>query len=50
MNEHLPGVSVPDALIEALEASGPEAEAIGTAQCVEIVTAYARSRGSRAST
>ena len=37
MNEHLPGVSVPDALIEALEASGPEAEAIGTAQCVEIV-------------
>ncbi|HJS27575.1 MAG TPA: methylenetetrahydrofolate reductase [Actinomycetota bacterium] len=37
MNEHLPGVSVPDALIGALEAAGPEAEAIGTAQCVEIV-------------
>jgi methylenetetrahydrofolate reductase (NADPH) len=38
MNEHLPGVSVPDAMIEALEAAGSESEAVGTAQCVEIVT------------
>lgn len=38
MNEHLPGVAVPDALVEALEAAGPEAESVGTAQCVEIVT------------
>ncbi len=38
MNEHLPGVTVPDALVAALEDAGPEAEAVGTAQCVEIVT------------
>jgi len=38
MNEHLPGVSVPDAMIEALEAAGSESEVVGTAQCVEIVT------------
>jgi methylenetetrahydrofolate reductase (NADPH) len=37
MNEHLPGVSVPEGLIAALEAAGPESEAVGTAQCVEIV-------------
>jgi methylenetetrahydrofolate reductase (NADPH) len=38
MNEHLPGVHVPDALLRALEDAGPEAEALGTAQCVEIVS------------
>jgi methylenetetrahydrofolate reductase (NADPH) len=38
MNEHLPGVSVPEALIDALEAAGPESESVGTAQCVEIVS------------
>ena len=38
MNEHLPGVNVPDDLLLALENAGPEAEALGTAQCVEIVS------------
>ena len=38
MNEHLPGVAVPDALIQALDAAGLESETVGTAQCVEIVT------------
>jgi methylenetetrahydrofolate reductase (NADPH) len=38
MNEHLPGVHVPDALLRALEDAGPEADALGTAQCVEIVS------------
>lgn len=37
VNEHLPGVSVPDAMLEALEAAGSESEVVGTAQCVEIV-------------
>jgi methylenetetrahydrofolate reductase (NADPH) len=37
MNEHLPGVSVPDDLTAALEQAGPDAERVGTAQCVEIV-------------
>ena len=39
MNEHLQGVSVPDDLTAALERAGPDAERVGTAQCVEIVTA-----------
>jgi methylenetetrahydrofolate reductase (NADPH) len=38
MNEHLPGVSVPVAMIEALEAADSESEVVGTAQCVEIIT------------
>ena len=37
MNDHLPGVTVPAETIEALEEAGPEAEALGTAQCVQIV-------------
>lgn len=37
MNEHIPGVTVPEALIDALEEAGPDAEAIGTARCVETV-------------
>ena len=37
--EHLPGVIVPPGLISALEEAGPEAEAVGTAQCADIVTA-----------
>lgn len=39
VNEHLPGVTVPGPLIAALEEAGPEAEAVGTSQCVEIVAA-----------
>jgi methylenetetrahydrofolate reductase (NADPH) len=38
MNEHLPGVAVPQELTAALEAAGPDAEPLGAAQCVEIVT------------
>jgi methylenetetrahydrofolate reductase (NADPH) len=38
MNDHLPGVSVPETLLAALEEAGPEAETVGTAQCVQIVT------------
>ena len=38
MDEHLPGVHVPPELMRALEDAGPEAEALGTAQCVEVVT------------
>jgi methylenetetrahydrofolate reductase (NADPH) len=38
MNEHLPGVSVPAELVEELEAAGPDAESVGTARCVEVVT------------
>ena len=38
MNEHIPGVTVPDALLDALEQAGPDAESIGTAQCIETVT------------
>ena len=38
MDEHLPGVHVPAELMRALEDAGPEAEALGTAQCVEVVT------------
>lgn len=37
MNEHLPGVHVPADLLRALEDAGPEAEALGTAQCVGVV-------------
>ena len=39
MNRHLPGVHVPEGLLRALDGAGPEAEALGTAQCVEVVTA-----------
>lgn len=39
VNEHLPGVHVPDELLRALEEAGTDAEALGTARCVEIVTA-----------
>jgi methylenetetrahydrofolate reductase (NADPH) len=45
MNEHLPGVTVPETLIEALEAAGPDAEAVGTGQCIEIVTGLREIRG-----
>ena len=45
MNEHLPGVHVPDGLVRALEDAGPEAEALGTAQCVEIVSALRTMQG-----
>ena len=38
MNDHLPGVSVPEDLTRVLEEAGPDAERVGTAQCVEIVT------------
>jgi len=39
MNDHLPGVHVPDELLRALEEAGGEAEALGTAQCVEVIGA-----------
>jgi methylenetetrahydrofolate reductase (NADPH) len=39
LNEHLPGVSVPQWMLAALdEATEAEAEAVGTAQAVELVT------------
>ncbi len=38
LDEHLPGVTVPLEMIAALDDAGDEAEALGTAQCVEIVT------------
>jgi methylenetetrahydrofolate reductase (NADH) len=45
MNAHLPGVHVPADLQRALEDAGPEAEALGTAQCVEVVTALQKIPG-----
>jgi methylenetetrahydrofolate reductase (NADPH) len=39
LNDHLPGVSVPQAMLAALdEATEVEAKVVGTAQCVELVT------------
>ena len=37
INEHLPGVVVPDRVIELLEEAGPEAEAEGIRLTVEVV-------------
>ena len=37
MNDHLPGVTVPAETIGALEEAGPDAERVGTAQCVQII-------------
>ena len=38
LNDHLPGVSVPEPLLTALDdATEAEAEAVGTAQCVELI-------------
>lgn len=37
LDRRLPGVNVPPEMIAVLEAAGPDAEALGTAQCVEIV-------------
>lgn len=37
LNEKVPGVTVSDDLIGALEEAGPEASAVGVAQCVEVV-------------
>ena len=37
LNEHLPGVTVPPELIARLEQAGPDAEALGVADCVRIV-------------
>ncbi len=45
MNERLPGVRVPDGLLRALEDAGDEAEALGTAQCVEIVSGLQKLHG-----
>ena len=45
MNEHLPGVHIPDDLLRALEDAGPQAEALGTAQCVEIVSSLQEMQG-----
>ena len=45
MNEHLPGVHVPDTLLGALDDAGPDAEALGTAQCVEVVSGLQKMQG-----
>jgi 5,10-methylenetetrahydrofolate reductase len=45
MNEHLPGVHVPADLLRLLEDAGPEAEALGTAQCVGVVEAVQKIPG-----
>jgi len=46
LNDHLPGVSVPPALLAALDgATDAEAETIGTAQCVDLVTRLREVRG-----
>jgi methylenetetrahydrofolate reductase (NADPH) len=37
MNEHLPGVHVPDDLVRTLEEAGPEAAAVGVRLAVEVV-------------
>lgn len=37
LNEKVPGVAVPADLIAALEDAGPDAAAVGVAQCVEVV-------------
>ncbi|HEU4356393.1 MAG TPA: methylenetetrahydrofolate reductase [Actinomycetota bacterium] len=37
LNEKVPGVTVPSGLVDALEDAGPEAGAVGVAQCVEVV-------------
>lgn len=39
VDERLPGVTVPPGLVRALKEAGPEAEEVGTEQCVEIVAA-----------
>jgi methylenetetrahydrofolate reductase (NADPH) len=36
--EHLPGVTVPPGMVTVLERAGPDAEAVGVADCVRIVT------------
>lgn len=45
LDGHLPGVSVPAAMIAELEDAGDEAEALGTAQCVRIVRALSEVPG-----
>jgi methylenetetrahydrofolate reductase (NADPH) len=47
MNEHIPGVTVPAALVQELEDAGPEAEAVGVARCIETVTALRELPGIR---
>ncbi|MEX0743280.1 MAG: methylenetetrahydrofolate reductase [Actinomycetota bacterium] len=50
LSEHLPGVTVPPEMIALLEQAGPDAEALGVADCVRIVTGLREIPGSRAST
>ena len=38
LNDHLPGVTVPDAMIRELEDAGSEAEALGASRCAELIT------------
>jgi methylenetetrahydrofolate reductase (NADPH) len=45
MNEHLPGVSVPSEMIDALESAGEEAPAVGLEQAVELVRRVRRIGG-----
>jgi methylenetetrahydrofolate reductase (NADPH) len=46
LNDHLPGVSVPGPVLDALDGvTEQEAEAVGTAQCVELVMRLREVRG-----
>ena len=45
MNEHLPGVHVPDALVRALEEAGPDAWEVGVRHAVEVVAAMKTEAG-----
>lgn len=45
MNEHIPGVTVPEELVRELEDAGPDAEAVGVARCIETVTALRELEG-----
>jgi methylenetetrahydrofolate reductase (NADPH) len=39
VDEHLPGVAVPPALLRELDEAGPDAEAVGVERCADIVVA-----------
>jgi methylenetetrahydrofolate reductase (NADPH) len=45
MNEHLPGVHVPDPLVHALEEAGPDAWEVGVRHTVEVVAAMKTEAG-----
>ncbi len=45
LNDHLPGVTVPDALMRELDDAGPDAEDLGARRCAELVAALRRITG-----